>query len=629
MIKLKNILSEADGIQRFKFVRQTPGSPELVKLAQEQDPPGAAFIIKSTIELGEYTDQQILDKVIQNLKNDEMFGETSRWADGRFLYLFGPDLKDAQRKTRFNVMVLPTNYILDSIAGDIGAVDLSGTDIESSTGLEIWEPEKLRAVIEANLQAKYYIGSAPVYFQQDIDALTPKIIPFMTAVVAKKYQDLAMKQSAELESLKQSAVKDQQVLDDESTDKTAETDKTTDDTATKIKPDDVMARLKEAPIKLNTTSDDVKYIQDLMYRIGMATPELGEKNDVPEWVAFRDAKPQYGTYGTRTQKFLNALGFTAAKVATGNITSDTFQKILDAGKPIGITESEIKLKNLINEQFVIKRNEVPADTKTTDTKKTTASVTKKITTTDTKKNQATKTSTATGTFHPIGTAWNKLDYTTPIKQGDKGQEVKAMQIFINGINAAGGETDGIAFTKEDGVYGPDTHESAKMAAFRIPYDPSDYITIKTPASLSDWSKHFSAWKSYSEKEKLSTATATEISEHNKMQKIWQDVYDVVTGNPKKYFYTFTSWYNDNEEEAANWFIKAFNDAWGSTLKQLKSSKSFYTRKNVETIEYVVNYIANKLIRKGYSGRVKTTYYFVSGKEKKWKTQKLTFEWNYF
>ena len=74
-------------------------------------------------------------------------------------------------------------------------------------------------------------------------------------------------------------------------------------------------------------------------------------------------------------------------------------------------------------------------------------------------------------------------------------------------------------------------------------------------------------------------------------------------------------------------VSAWSKAWGEKLKQLKKSKSTYIQNNVKNIEYTVNYIANKLIRAGYSGRVKTTYWYLD-KNNKWKSQPLTFEWKY-
>jgi hypothetical protein len=422
----------------------------------------------------------------------------------------------------------------------------------------------------------------------------------MTAVVAKKYQDQVIQLSAELESLKQSAVKDQQVLD---SDKTAETDKTTDDTAAKIKPEEVMARLKEAPIKLDTTSDDVKYIQDLIYRIGMASPKLAEKNDVASWAAFRDAKPQYGTYGTRTKNFIDAIK-TAKGLSTTNddITAEVLQVILDSGKNVGITESKniCYVDNVIYEQF-----DIPADIDKTVTTKAA-----KSSTTTNKTTKTNTSTTSTSTFNPIGTDYKKLNYTTPIKYGDKGQEVKLMQIFINGILGAMGKVSEEIPT--NGVFDSKTLKAHKL------------ITLYS-YTLKDWRTAFLSY----EKNAVKLASAMEQAESLKMQEIWQDMYNVFTGNPKKYFKKYRGWFNDDEAGAAKWIEKEFAKAWMPELNRLRKSKHKYTRENAEYIIRVTYWLIDKM-RNGY-GNVKYTapFWYVDEKTKQWKMQKVPFRWSYF
>ena len=54
---------------------------------------------------------------------------------------------------------------------------------------------------------------------------------------------------------------------------------------------------------------------------------------------------------------------------------------------------------------------------------------------------------------------------------------------------------------------------------------------------------------------------------------WQDMYNIFTKNPDKYFGKFSSWYNDSEYAAAKWLHNAFLNGW---LKNEKNpDKSLY------------------------------------------------------
>jgi hypothetical protein len=604
MLKLKNLLVEQGNLKSFTI--QTPAPKSMLDIVRSTKPRGAAFILKSTDVLGETPS---MDSIINLLKLDDRFGENSIWAQTLaveeefegFVYVFSDDFKDSQRKTKFNVMIVPRTYIFEMVLG---------TDITDDT--------KITAVNDL-LVTKYSIGNASVMLQPELDKLKTDIAPYLNTERLKKLEAENAKLQQALDAKSEPEAQSQYTL---SADQTATSDVAATASTTENKAQALLTKLKDAPIKLNTSSDDVLYIQDLMYRIGMASPKLAEKNDVASWVAFRDAKPQYGTYGTRTKNFIDAIKtWKGLSTTNDNITTEVLQAILDAGKGAGITESR---NSYYADKFIYEQFEISADID----KAVTSTSSKSSSTTN--KTKTTKTSTATGTFHPIGTAWDKLDYKTPIKQGDKGQEVKAMQIFINGINAAQGETNGIAFPKQDGVYGHLTHEAAKMAAFRIPSDTSGYITIKTPASLSDWSKQFTAWKSYADKPKLNGINQQTIKESDEMDKIWDDLFKVIQNSPENYFgkMGFKGWVNDDENGAADWFIKAFNDAWGTTLTRLSKSKSTYIQTNVKNIRWTVKHIANELIRTGHSGHVNVTYYYINTGDTEWHQQKLKLRWDY-
>jgi hypothetical protein len=67
------------------------------------------------------------------------------------------------------------------------------------------------------------------------------------------------------------------------------------------------------------------------------------------------------------------------------------------------------------------------------------------------------------TFSPIGTAWEALDKTTPIKYGSKGQEVATMQKLINDIAKAKGWKTRV---NVDGIFGQNTWNLHKVLSFQ-------------------------------------------------------------------------------------------------------------------------------------------------------------------
>lgn len=671
MIKLKNILLEQGSVK--KFVIQTPAPKPVLDIVRSTTPRGAAFILKSTDVLGE---EPSMDTIINLLKLDERFGEQSIWAQGNYVYIFSSDLKDANRKTKFNVMIVPMDYIYTTAAGELPQP--SGDIQKTSTAGVDWWLDDVKKSIDLNLKSKFSIGNANVYLQEDINAaikISSKLLPINQLKIA---QDKIIDLENKLLTLTEPPVQNQTVIsggdasvsksifkagdiiplngavidtyffkDDQFKPTTSKHQSTKDETAEFVssisdkntgqeygyiklgnlhwyvkiedlnalknptsenKAQTVLKRLETAPIKLNTKSDDVAYIQDLIYRIGMADSNLSNKNDVPAWAAFRDAKSQYGTYGTRTKNFIDVVKDSAGlSTANSDITAEVLQLFLDAGKPLNITESRIKLQNLINEQFVIKPEYKTTQQTTTKTSTTNLNTTK----------------SNLGSFHPIGTPTEKLDKTTVIKYGSKGEEVKRMQAALNAIMGLWKDLGNTATwlntkLKPDGDFGPTT--------LKI----HDFITT-APMNLQDWKATLQGVYDDWELTKKQSGTVSDqlVKDSKEMEKIWQDVYNVFTKNPDNYFSKFSSWYNDQEEKAADWMIKAFNKAWSKQLGiiQKRYSSSSYMNKNVQNILYVVNYISNELIKKGYSGRVPTKFYYID-KNKKWQIQNITFEWNY-
>lgn len=74
-------------------------------------------------------------------------------------------------------------------------------------------------------------------------------------------------------------------------------------------------------------------------------------------------------------------------------------------------------------------------------------------------------------------------------------------------------------------------------------------------------------------------------ELSKCLEIAKDLRTVTTTNPNKYFWRFRSTTNDLEKEAAAWFVKAWNKAWGADLEKLSRSNNRTIRQNVADINY--------------------------------------------
>lgn len=125
---------------------------------------------------------------------------------------------------------------------------------------------------------------------------------------------------------------------------------------------------------------------------------------------------------------------------------------------------------------------------------------------------------------------------------------------------------------------------------------------------------------------------------------WEDMYNVFTKNPEKYFSKYSGFFNDDEEGAEKWLRKAFNDGWlkntknpdkslrkiEKEMKQYGSIDATYVVENIKNLIRIVLQIS-KWIKSGDQGRIyprlsKFTYY--NPKQQVWRTKQFNFKWDY-
>jgi hypothetical protein len=104
-----------------------------------------------------------------------------------------------------------------------------------------------------------------------------------------------------------------------------------------------------------------------------------------------------------------------------------------------------------------------------------------------------------------------------------------------------------------------------------------------------------------ERYKLLQIDDTTQKEFDLTVKIANDLYNVLTKNPEKYFKKFRSILNDKEDAAADWLRNAFNNAWGADLQKLLSSKSPSIQSNAKIINYWASYAVNSMSMRSWSG----------------------------
>ena len=116
--------------------------------------------------------------------------------------------------------------------------------------------------------------------------------------------------------------------------------------------------------------------------------------------------------------------------------------------------------------------------------------------------------------------------------------------------------------KVDGVFGPETAAA-----------------VLSNSKFKNKSNNVSS-KEYYEK-------TTKSAEFDTLFQICQNLYDVLDGNPEKYFKTFKGLLNDRESDAQAWFESAWKKAWGSTMDKLLKSTNLIIRKNAQNVNYAV------------------------------------------
>lgn len=117
--------------------------------------------------------------------------------------------------------------------------------------------------------------------------------------------------------------------------------------------------------------------------------------------------------------------------------------------------------------------------------------------------------------------------------------------------------------KVDGIFGPET--AAAVLA-------NSQVKNKSNKSNNTAKNHYDATRS---------------AEFDTLFQICQNLYDVLDGQPEKYFKKFKGLLNDQEKEAQKWFSSAWQKAWGPTMDKLLKSTNPIIRKNAQNVNYAV------------------------------------------
>lgn len=124
---------------------------------------------------------------------------------------------------------------------------------------------------------------------------------------------------------------------------------------------------------------------------------------------------------------------------------------------------------------------------------------------------------------------------------------------------------------------------------------------------------------------------------------WENMHDVLTENPEKYFSEYSGIYDD-EEGAAKWLGKAFSDGWLKNTKnpdkslrkivkemnQDGSTEATHVVKNIKNLIKIVLQIG-KWIESGDRGRIKDTFsqfIYYDPKQQVWRNKQFNFKWDY-
>jgi hypothetical protein len=125
---------------------------------------------------------------------------------------------------------------------------------------------------------------------------------------------------------------------------------------------------------------------------------------------------------------------------------------------------------------------------------------------------------------------------------------------------------------------------------------------------------------------------------------WNNMHDVFTKNPDKYFSKYSGLLNDQEQAAARWLRVAFRDGW---MKNIKNPDKSLEKIRVEMLnngskeaKYVVDNIQSLYaiyrtiytwILNGNQGRIKdgaSVFKYYDIKLKNWYSKQFNFKWNY-
>ena len=125
---------------------------------------------------------------------------------------------------------------------------------------------------------------------------------------------------------------------------------------------------------------------------------------------------------------------------------------------------------------------------------------------------------------------------------------------------------------------------------------------------------------------------------------WENMHDVLTENPDKYFSKYSSFLNDKEEAAAKWLGNAFIDDWMKNTKnpdkslrkiskEMKQDGSTDANHVVENIKKLIKIVLTigKWIESGDRGRIKDTFSqftYYDPKQQVWRNHQFNFKWDY-
>jgi hypothetical protein len=134
-----------------------------------------------------------------------------------------------------------------------------------------------------------------------------------------------------------------------------------------------------------------------------------------------------------------------------------------------------------------------------------------------------------------------------------------------------------------------------------------------------------------------------IRMNTQVKNIWRNWYGVFVLEPENYLGIFSSWYDDKEEEAADWIRNEFYNI--SNHAKLLDQYEIWCNNNLATLpdcKWVLKNIRNirdiiipgivDLISRGRQGSIKPEYstlWLYDPKQKKWISVLLRFRWNYF